>query len=73
VVGSDWPSGDSYPGGGSAPADTKAAVGGAHASTADQAKTCAKVSPYKTVSVDGVAMTPAQAYAAARNKPDSDA
>ncbi|MEU6589620.1 LCP family protein [Streptomyces sp. NPDC046881] len=75
VIGGDWPSGNSYPGGGSAPApaDTKAAVGGAHASTADQAKTCAKVSPYKTVSIDGVAMTPAQAYAAARNKPDSDA
>ncbi|QTE02879.1 LCP family protein [Streptomyces cyanogenus] len=75
VIGGDWPSGNSYPGGSSspAPADTKAAVGGAHASTADQAKTCAKVSPYKTVSLDGVAMTPAQAYAAARNKPDSDA
>ncbi|MEU1011233.1 LCP family protein [Streptomyces sp. NPDC005890] len=74
VIGSDWPSGNRYPGGGSppAPADTKAAVGGAHASTADQAKTCAKVSPYRTVSLDGVAMTPAQAYAAARNKPDSD-
>jgi hypothetical protein len=47
-------------------------VGGAHASTADQAKTCAKVSPYKTVSLNGVAMTPSQAYAAARGKPDSD-
>ncbi|MFF5532956.1 LCP family protein [Streptomyces cinerochromogenes] len=75
VIGSDWPSGKSYPGATSspAPADTKAAVGGAHASTADQAKTCAKVSPYKTVTLDGVSMTPAQAYAAARKKPDSDA
>ncbi|MFI1836872.1 LCP family protein [Streptomyces olivaceoviridis] len=75
VIGSDWPSGTSYPGGSSsaAPADTKAAVGGAHASTADQAKTCAKVSPYRTVTYDGVSMTPSQAYAAARNKPDSDA
>ncbi|MFF4019721.1 LCP family protein [Streptomyces sp. NPDC001843] len=74
VVGGDWPSGTRYPGGASssAPADTKAAVGGAHAQTADQAKTCAKVSPYKTVSLNGVAMTPSQAYAAARNKPDSD-
>ncbi|WP_330341910.1 LCP family protein [Streptomyces sp. NBC_00557] len=74
VIGSDWTSGTSYPGGGSsaAPADTKTAVGGAHASTADQAKTCAKVSPYKTVSLNGVAMTPSQAYAAARGKPDSD-
>ncbi|WP_030345804.1 LCP family protein [Streptomyces sp. NRRL S-1022] len=74
VIGGDWPSGSRYPGGGAAPApaDPKAAVGGAHASTADQAKTCAKVSPYRTVSVDGVAMTPAQAYEAARSKPDSD-
>ncbi|POX61800.1 transcriptional regulator [Streptomyces sp. Ru62] len=75
VIGSDWPSGTSYPGGSSspAPADTEAAVGGAHASTADQARTCAKVSPYKTVTYGGVPMTPSQAYAAARNKPDSDA
>ncbi|MEV6115292.1 LCP family protein [Streptomyces sp. NPDC052109] len=75
VIGSDWPGGTSYPGGSSAPApvDTQAAVGGAHASTADQAKTCAKVSPYKTVNLNGVAMTPSQAYAAARGKPDSDA
>ncbi|MEV6806792.1 hypothetical protein [Streptomyces sp. NPDC051129] len=28
-------------------------------------------SPYKTVKLDGVTMTPAQAYAAARGKPDS--
>ncbi|OLZ58016.1 transcriptional regulator, partial [Streptomyces sp. IMTB 2501] len=55
VIGSDWPSGTSFPGGASqpAPADTKTAVGGAHASTADQAKTCAKVSPYKTVNLNG--------------------
>ncbi|EST29091.1 LCP family protein [Streptomyces roseochromogenus] len=74
VIGSDWPSGTSFPGATSqpAPADTKTAVGGAHASTADQAKTCAKVSPYKTVNLDGVPMTPSQAYTAARGKPDSD-
>jgi LCP family protein required for cell wall assembly len=74
VIGSDWPSGTTFPGGKSAPApaDTKAAVGGAHASTADQARTCAKVSPYRTVNLNGVPMTPAQAYAAARGKPDSD-
>jgi LCP family protein required for cell wall assembly len=74
LVGSDWPSGSSYPATSAAPpTDTKAAVSQAHASTADQAKTCAKVSPYKTVTLDGVPMTPAQAYAAARSKPDSDA
>ncbi|MEU9166567.1 LCP family protein [Streptomyces sp. NPDC048420] len=74
VIGSDWASGTTYPGGSSspAPADTKAAVSNAHAQTADEAKTCAKVSPYKTVALNGVAMTPAQAYAAATNKKDSD-
>ncbi|MGW0998975.1 LCP family protein [Streptomyces sp. NPDC002523] len=74
VIGSDWPTGTTYHGGGSsAPGDTEAAVSNAHAQTADQARTCAKVSPYKTVNVGGVPMTPAQAYAAARSKPDSDA
>ncbi|WBO68361.1 LCP family protein [Streptomyces camelliae] len=74
VIGADWPSGTSFPGGTSAPApaDTHAAVSNAHASTADEAKTCAKVSQYKTVSVNGIAMTPSQAYAAARSQPDSD-
>ena len=75
VIGADWTSGSTYPGGASshAPADTKAAVSNAHAQTADQAKTCAKVSPYKTVELNGVPMTPAQAYAAATGKKDSDA
>ncbi|MFJ2901504.1 LCP family protein [Streptomyces sp. NPDC087212] len=74
VIGADWPSGTSFPSGGSSgsSADTKAAVSNAHAQTADQAKTCAKVSPYKTVALNGVAMTPAQAYAAASTTPDSD-
>ncbi|MFJ5033496.1 LCP family protein [Streptomyces sp. NPDC088560] len=74
VIGSDWPTGTSFPGGSSrpAPADTHAAVSNAHASTADDSKTCAKVSQYRTVSLNGVSMTPAQAYAAARNVPDSD-
>ncbi|MBX7548075.1 LCP family protein [Streptomyces sp. NPDC004232] len=73
VIGSDWPTGTSFPGGSSrpAPADTHAAVSNAHASTADDSKTCAKVSQYRTVSLGGVSMTPAQAYAAARNVPDS--
>jgi LCP family protein required for cell wall assembly len=74
VIGSDWTSGTTYPGGSSspAPADTKAAVSNAHAQTADEAKTCAKVSPYKTVALNGIAMTPEQAYAAAPDKKDSD-
>ncbi|MFJ6388182.1 LCP family protein [Streptomyces sp. NPDC091972] len=74
VIGADWTSGTTFPGGkaSQAPADTKAAVSNAHAQTADEAKTCAKVSPYKTVSLNGVAMTPAQAYAEATDKKDSD-
>ncbi|WP_329444916.1 LCP family protein [Streptomyces canus] len=74
VIGSDWTSGTTYPGGSSspAPADTKAAVSNAQAQTADEAKKCAKVSPYKTVSLNGVPMTPEQAYAAAPDKKDSD-
>ncbi|MGW3129976.1 LCP family protein [Streptomyces sp. NPDC001123] len=69
VIGSDWSSGTSYP---ASSGDTKAAVSNANASTADDSKTCAKVSQYKTVSLNGIAMTPSQAYAAATNKPDSD-
>ncbi|MGW7539549.1 LCP family protein [Streptomyces sp. NPDC054770] len=69
VIGGDWTSGTSYP---ASSGDTKAATTNANASTADDSKTCAKVSPYKTVSLNGVAMTPAQAYAAATSKPDSD-
>ncbi|MET7475640.1 LCP family protein [Streptomyces sp. NPDC005648] len=70
VIGGDWTTGTSYSSS-SAPADTHAAVSDAHAQTADKAKTCAKVSPYKTVEINGVPMTPTQAYAAASNKKDS--
>ncbi|MEV0912585.1 LCP family protein [Streptomyces hokutonensis] len=72
VIGTDWPSGTTLPGGSSspAPADTKAATSNAKAATADQSK-CAEVSTYKTVSLNGVAMTPTQAYRAATNKKDS--
>ncbi|MEW2489073.1 hypothetical protein [Streptomyces sp. NPDC048411] len=74
VIGSDWPSGTTYPSGTTSPttADTRAAVSHAHARTADQSKSCARVSPYKTVTLNGVNMTPAQAYASAGSKPDSD-
>ncbi|WP_405884080.1 LCP family protein [Streptomyces sp. NBC_01136] len=74
VIGTDWTSGTTYPGttaSSAAPADTKAATSNAHAQTADQSKTCAKVSTYKTVSLNGVAMTPTQAYAAAGSEKDS--
>jgi LCP family protein required for cell wall assembly len=71
VIGTDWPSGTTFPGASPAPADTKAATSNAQAATADQSKSCAKVSTYKTVSLNGVAMTPTQAYRAATNKKDS--
>jgi hypothetical protein len=71
VIGTDWTSGTAYPATTPAPADTKAATSNAHAETADQSKTCAKVSPYRTVSLDGVVMTPTQAYRAASGTKDS--
>lgn len=74
VIGGDWTSGTSYPGSGASPepADTASAAAGAHARTADTSGTCAEVSPYKTVEINGVPMTPAQAYRAAGDKADSD-
>ncbi|WP_372504289.1 LCP family protein [Streptomyces spinosisporus] len=86
VIGSDWVSGTSYGGSGDSggsgsssegaggsggSSDTHAAVADAHAQTADKTKGCAQVSPYKTVEINGVPMTPAQAYAAASGKKDS--
>jgi LCP family protein required for cell wall assembly len=63
VLGTDWTSGTTYPASVTpSPADTVAAVNEAHAQTADQSKTCATVSPYKTVALDGVPMTPGRAY-----------
>ncbi|MFF7333596.1 LCP family protein [Streptomyces sp. NPDC008150] len=69
VIGTDWSSGTTYP---DSKADTTEAVQNAHAQTADDSKSCAPVSTYKTVSVNGVAMTPTQAYAVSTGKKDSD-
>ncbi|MBP0461006.1 LCP family protein [Streptomyces montanisoli] len=74
TIGADWTSGTSFPGGsgsGGAKADTHAAVSGAHVEHADDSTSCAKVSKYKTVEINGVPMTPSQAYAASPNKKDS--
>lgn len=71
VIGSDWTTGTTFSSSSAAPADTHAAVSDAHAQTADNAKSCAKVSPYKTVEINGVPMTPTQAYAASPGKEDS--
>ncbi|WP_435176182.1 MULTISPECIES: LCP family protein [Streptomycetaceae] len=72
VIGSDWPSGTSFPGGTASSSDTKQALSNAHAETADKSNSCAQVSTYKTVEINGVAMTPGQAYAASPSKKDSD-
>ncbi|MFC1415083.1 LCP family protein [Streptacidiphilus cavernicola] len=74
VIGTDWPGGGSYPGGGSgSSSDARTALTGAHVQTADQAAVCAPVSQYKTVEINGTAMTPGQAYAyaTAHGQPDS--
>ncbi|MEU6660320.1 LCP family protein [Streptomyces sp. NPDC046821] len=75
VIGTDWPSGTAYPESSErpVPADTAQAAAGSHARTADNSGSCSKVSQYKTVEINGVPMTPAQAYAAATGQPDSDA
>ncbi|MEY9870987.1 LCP family protein required for cell wall assembly [Streptacidiphilus sp. MAP12-33] len=73
VIGSDWTSGVTYPGGGGkpAPVSTHAALSDSHAETADQGNTCAPVSTFRTVELNGVSMTPSQAYARATDVPDS--
>lgn len=73
VIGADWGTGTVYPGGtpSAAPVDTRAAVAQAHAQTADQGSDCAPTSHYKTVRVNGVPMTPTQAYAVSTKKADS--
>ncbi|MBY8886094.1 LCP family protein [Streptomyces sp. PTM05] len=74
LIGSDWSSGTTYPagagGGKPAPADTKAAVQGANAQNANSSS-CAQVSTFKTVEVNGVPMTPSQAYADSPDIPNS--
>jgi LCP family protein required for cell wall assembly len=69
LIGADWTSGTAYPGGkvGPAPADTKAALGGAHAQTGNHNSGCAQVSHDYTLP----GMTPIQAYSRYRNVKDS--
>ncbi|MFG2638776.1 LCP family protein [Streptomyces sp. NPDC048362] len=73
VIGKDWLSGTNYPG--SSPSlsaiSREEAISGSQAQSAEEDKTCAKVSTFKTVSLNGVSMTPSQAYVAARSQPDS--
>ncbi|MEU6285472.1 LCP family protein [Streptomyces sp. NPDC047028] len=74
VIGNDWPRGTGYPNEPTPPASAlrNEALADAHVFTADRAASCAEVSRFATVNVNGVSMTPTQAYAAAREVPDSD-
>ncbi|MFF0389875.1 LCP family protein [Kitasatospora sp. NPDC004615] len=66
VIGTDWKSGTTYPGGqggSSAPVDPAAALKGAEASTADNEDTCVKVSHDYTAYLPGLGgMTPIKAF-----------
>jgi LCP family protein required for cell wall assembly len=73
IIGSDWTSGTSFPGGKASPAaaDTKVALTGAHDQTGNQTGSCAPVSTQYTVALNGIGMTPTQAYAQSPNVPNS--
>ncbi|MEY9843304.1 LCP family protein [Streptacidiphilus sp. MAP5-3] len=73
LVGTDWTTGDTYPGGTAkpAPVDTKTALQDSHSQTANDSNVCAPVSTYDTVELNGVGMTPTQAYAESANVPNS--
>jgi LCP family protein required for cell wall assembly len=73
VIGADWPSGTTFPGGkaSAAPADTKAALSDSHAQTGNQTGVCAPVSDELTVDLNGNVMTPIQAYADSPGVKDS--
>jgi len=82
ILGSDWTSGTVYPSGtaaasssstgaGPSAASTRGALDNAHAANGS-ATSCAHVSTQVTVSVDGVPMTPVQAYANSPRIKESD-
>ncbi|MFD8483341.1 LCP family protein [Kitasatospora sp. NPDC059673] len=67
LIGTDWKSGTTFPGGAqggsTAPVDPAAALKGAEATTADNENTCAQVSHDNTVSLPGYGgMTPIKAF-----------
>ncbi|WP_236653266.1 LCP family protein [Streptacidiphilus melanogenes] len=73
LIGSDWASGTTFPGGTAvpAPANTKAALTDSHAQTANESG-CAQVSTFDTVSLPGYGgMTPTRAYALSPKVPNS--
>ncbi|MEY9876954.1 LCP family protein required for cell wall assembly [Streptacidiphilus sp. MAP12-33] len=73
LIGSDWTSGATFPGGTAAPApaDTKQALADSHAQTAGESG-CAQVSTFDTVSLPGYGgMTPTRAYDLSPKVPNS--
>jgi LCP family protein required for cell wall assembly len=63
VIGRDWTAGTVYPATASTPAPvTSSALQAAHAQTADRSGTCAPVGNQATVVVNGIAMSPDQAF-----------
>jgi LCP family protein required for cell wall assembly len=70
VIGLDWTRGPRFPGAAPQPVDQSTLDGG-HARTADQTKDCAQVSRARTVELNGVPMTPSEAYRRAAALPDS--
>ncbi|WP_037580468.1 LCP family protein [Phaeacidiphilus oryzae] len=86
IIGTDWSSGTAYPGGGTGSSSGSSAAGSsssgpsggstgaltnAHVQKGDTT-TCAHVSPYATVALHGVGMTPTQAYADSPQVKNSD-
>ncbi|WP_198045511.1 LCP family protein [Kitasatospora mediocidica] len=79
TIGADWTSGTSFGAGTSAggapaapaPVDTQAALNNASAATADDTSKCAQVSHDYTVRLNGVGMTPVEAYTKSTDVPDS--
>ncbi|MEY9969145.1 LCP family protein required for cell wall assembly [Streptacidiphilus sp. MAP12-16] len=76
VIGSDWTSGTTFSatsGGASSPApvNTSVALNNSHAQTGDQTNTCVPVSTQYTVQLNGVGMTPIQAFSRSPDVPVS--
>ncbi|WP_042410367.1 LCP family protein [Streptacidiphilus carbonis] len=74
LIGADWPSGNTFPGGKSSapPANTKVALSNANVQTGNQTSTCAQVGTQDTVSLPGYGgMTPIRAYTLSPKVKDS--
>jgi LCP family protein required for cell wall assembly len=66
VIGADWTAGSTFKATGTA-VGSGAVLDTAHAQTANQSASCAPVSTFKTVVVNGVPMNPTRAYAVSTN------